>query len=152
MEKSSLLLCIDDFRLSDLDDVLRIVNVSFTVDAFKTSDFIELHDSSENTFLVARTKLGAIVGYVVSGVENREGCIISIAIDPRCRGRGLGELLVESIILRVIDKDAETLRLHVNVANKPAIYLYEKLGFVIEQLISEYYSDSSSAYLMRLSL
>jgi DNA-binding MarR family transcriptional regulator len=52
-----------------------------------------------------------------------------MAVSPRMQGKGIGELLGKAIIQRAKEKGALKLYLESNTILKPAISLYEKLGF-----------------------
>ncbi len=75
------------------------------------------------------------------------GHLISIAVAPGFRGRGIGSgLLSETIrVLRDYYK-TESVYLEVRVSNNPAIRLYEKFGFKRARIIKKYYRDGEDAY------
>ncbi|ACS89166.1 ribosomal protein-alanine acetyltransferase RimI like protein [Thermococcus sibiricus MM 739] len=109
-------------------------------------------DSNRETFLVAEYS-GQVVGYVMGYIRpDMEGHIMSIAVDPLYRGNGIGRLLMEAVIDRLIKRGARYIGLEVRVSNKGAIKLYEKLGFKKMKIIRGYYSDGEDAYYMMLDL
>ena len=111
------------------------------------------------TFLVAEAD-GKIVGYVMCRVERilskldrfrfkRAGHIISIAVLPEYRNRGIASsLLSKAIELLRSEYGCEEVFLEVRVSNTPAISLYEKLGFLKVSVSKRYYLDGEDAYIM----
>ncbi len=63
--------------------------------------------------------------------------IYSLAVDPGCRGRGLGAALIESVARRT----RLAISLEVRIDNAPARALYERLGFTAGELLPGYYAD-----------
>ena len=55
--------------------------------------------------------------------------LAKMAVSPKVQGRGIGHLLGKSVIDRAKSLGASTLYLESNTALKPAISLYDKLGF-----------------------
>lgn len=55
--------------------------------------------------------------------------LAKMAVSPRAQGKGVGLLLAESAIKWVKEKGASKIYLESNTKLKPAIKLYEKLGF-----------------------
>lgn len=73
---------------------------------------------------------GCVVGVVAlfrRGEEQFE--LARMAVDPTCRGRGIGRLLALSAIQKAIHRKAKTISLLSNTALGPAISLYRSLGF-----------------------
>ncbi|MCW2118838.1 GNAT family N-acetyltransferase [Flavobacterium sp. 7A] len=70
--------------------------------------------------------------------------IHKIYLLPESQGKGVGKLLVDYIGTRAIEKQFETLLLHVNRFNK-ALGFYEKLGF---KIIEEVDIEIGNGYLM----
>ncbi len=121
--------------------------------------FFKLHyESFPKAFLVAQSG-DRIIGYIMCRVETgrlytgsgvgRQGHIISIAVVPEMRRRGVGTSLMLSAMraLRSYYR-VDEYYLEVRVSNYPAINLYKKLGFEIIKVIRGYYSDGEDAYLM----
>ncbi|MES9993015.1 MAG: ribosomal protein S18-alanine N-acetyltransferase [Candidatus Thiodiazotropha sp.] len=82
-----------------------------------------------------------IIGYGVMSVVIDESHILNICIDPGWQGRGLGMKLTRRLLKVARQHGAETAFLEVRVGNKPAIGLYEKLGFVEIGQRPGYYPD-----------
>ena len=62
-------------------------------------------------------------------------------MDPACRGRGLGQALLESILRLWSDRGAERATLEVRRSNLAAISLYAKLGFNVAGIRRDYYTE-----------
>jgi ribosomal protein S18 acetylase RimI-like enzyme len=54
---------------------------------------------------------------------------ITVAVNPMCRGRGVGTRLLEELIKRALESRLSALSLSVEEDN-PAVRLYERMGFV----------------------
>jgi len=128
---------------------------------YSESFFISLHKSFPETFIVAE-KDGTIVGYIMCRIESglsgisfmplslsKRGHIISIAVLPEHRGKGLGRALIEKALETMMKfYNAKSCYLEVRVSNEPAISLYKKVGFEVQRTIRGYYADGENAYIM----
>ncbi len=86
--------------------------------------------SVESDVLVVRDS-GDAVGYVTCLSESAEmGKIGLIAVAENCRGRGFGELLVRSSLVRLATRGHERVRVVSQARNAESARLYERLGFV----------------------
>ncbi|MBQ2785646.1 MAG: ribosomal protein S18-alanine N-acetyltransferase [Oscillospiraceae bacterium] len=70
-----------------------------------------------------------VVGYVGSQTVCGETDMMNVAVHPDWRRRGIGEILVEQLIVELKRRCSSSLSLEVRSSNAPAIALYEKLGF-----------------------
>lgn len=103
---------------------------------------------SPELFYVAEVD-NEIVGYVVGLIEyGNIGHIISIAVHPRWRRKGIGSKLLMKIEEEFKRKNIKIFVLEVEVDNKPAISLYKKHGYRIIDVIKRYYPGGEDAYLM----
>ena len=92
---------------------------------------------------------GHIVGYAGMWLMVDEAHITTIAVRADWRGRGLGELLLASLIEEATALRAHRVTLEVRVSNDTAQRLYRKYGFHQEGVRARYYSDNSEdAYIM----
>ncbi len=99
-------------------------------------------------FLVAEC-CGQVVGYVVGIIERgNEGHVVSLAVDPKYRGLGIGKSLMIELERRFREFNVSVVKLEVSVRNGVAINLYKSLGYVIAGRAPNYYPDGSDAYLM----
>lgn len=78
-----------------------------------------------------------------------EAHISTIAVHPEWRGRGLGELLVWTMMRQAFWEGATQMTLEVRASNTVAQRLYRKYGFEIMGLRKNYYRDNEEdAYTM----
>ena len=149
------------FTPKDLERVIYI-NRTCLPENYIDQFFIDLYERFPETFIVAEVN-GEIVGYIMCRIEVglsnfglggfiKKGHIVSIAVLPQYRRRGIGYALVSKAMEGMRFYDVKQCFLEVRVSNLPAINLYKKLGFKISKIIRGYYSDGENAYLMTREL
>jgi ribosomal-protein-alanine N-acetyltransferase len=93
-------------------------------------------------FLVAEVD-GNVAGYIVANLRerqgNEEGHILSIAVDPAHRRRGLGTELIKEIVKVFQNKGIRLLSLEVKASNDDARKFYLNLGFEEIGILKRYY-------------
>jgi ribosomal-protein-alanine N-acetyltransferase len=135
------------FERRNLERVLEIERDSFGKDAWPAELFVEYWRESPELFLIAR--LGRrIAGYSITQRNWRGAELESIAVDPRYRGRGVAQALLDATVARL---RGSTLRLMVSVANEPALRFYRQYGFVRKRLVKRYYGAGRDAWRMSLT-
>jgi ribosomal-protein-alanine N-acetyltransferase len=120
--------------------------------------FVDLHQRFPETFIIAEENgknLGYIMCRIEVGLSNlslggliRKGHVVSIAVMPHARRRGVAQAIINKAIEGMQYYRAKQAFLEVRVTNEPAIALYKKLGFEISKTINGYYSDGEDAYVM----
>ncbi|MHA1984790.1 MAG: GNAT family N-acetyltransferase [Candidatus Hodarchaeales archaeon] len=86
----------------------------------------------ENKYSSLIAKDGILIGYCfITIIDKTSGFILDIGITPKFRGKGLGKYLITNSLLNLlkINPDVNQVELAVTLLNKPAINLYQKLGF-----------------------
>lgn len=86
---------------------------------------------------------GHIVGYSGMWIMMDEAHITTIALRVSWRGKGLGELLLASLIEIAAEIGIRRVTLEVRVSNEAAQNLYRKYGFTDEGTRTHYYSDNN---------
>jgi [ribosomal protein S18]-alanine N-acetyltransferase len=112
---------------------------------------------AERNTLVHRLRLErSIIGFAISRIGADEAEILSIAVDPRYRGRGLSRDLLLTHLGHLAGRGVRTIFLEVEEANQPARRLYERTGFTVVGRRERYYQqasgEQSNALLMRCDL
>jgi ribosomal-protein-alanine N-acetyltransferase len=106
---------------------------------------------------VHRLKLGRrVAGFIVSRIGADEAEILSVAIDPRHRGRGLSRDLLLTHLGHLAGRGVRTVFLEVEENNQPARRLYQRAGFATVGRRERYYQqpggEALNALLMRRDL
>jgi len=70
-----------------------------------------------------------VCSLIKSNGKNYDYELAKMAVSPKAQGKGVGLLLAESAIKWAIEQGASKIYLESNTKLKPAIKLYEKLGF-----------------------
>ena len=70
-----------------------------------------------------------VVGYAILSVAAGEAHILNLCVDPRFRGLGYGERLLDEIVERARNADVGAIFLEVRPSNSNALSLYRKKGF-----------------------
>jgi ribosomal protein S18 acetylase RimI-like enzyme len=68
--------------------------------------------------------------------------IYSLAVDPALRGQGVGGQLIRALPTH-LPAQYHTLTLEVRAENSAARSLYDRLGFVVERMLPNYYPDGA---------
>ncbi|MCL4245640.1 MAG: ribosomal protein S18-alanine N-acetyltransferase [Candidatus Dadabacteria bacterium] len=138
-------------RLSDLDGIVAIENVSFPTPWPRR--VLEREILSNKYFNEVLRFGGMVVGYVFTWTVLDEIHILNIAVHPDFRNMGLGEKIMRSCLGKAAAKGLNIAILEVRVSNLSARTLYEKLGFRIIHTRRKYYSDTGEdAYVMMYDL
>ncbi|XP_057653740.1 N-alpha-acetyltransferase 30A-like [Diorhabda carinulata] len=82
----------------------------------------------------------------------RRGYIAMLAVDQKYRKLRIGSNLVQMAINEMLLGDADEVVLETEVTNKPALQLYEKLGFVRDKRLFRYYLNGVDALRLKLWL
>ena len=129
--------------------MVEIEKASFGRDAWPPELFLEYFLGSPELFLVAR--LGRrIAGYSITQTTWRGAELESIAVDPRYRGRGIAQALLQATIAGL--DGASALRLMVETANEAALRFYRQFGFIRVRKVPRYYGRGRDAWRMQLKL
>lgn len=115
----------------DLKTVSEIEAVS-NPEPWTYNDFEDsLAKEDGTTILLVAEEESVVIGYLVLYTAAGESEIVTIAVSPSARRRGVGLELIEKAI--AFSKESslyiEEINLEVRFSNEPAIKLYEKLGF-----------------------
>ncbi|TYP53316.1 ribosomal protein S18-alanine N-acetyltransferase [Thermosediminibacter litoriperuensis] len=132
---------IDLMRLEDLDQVIEIEKLSFTNPWSRNAFASELTDNHFSTYIVAKVN-STIVGYAGMWLIVDEAHVTNVAVLPEYRGRGIGELLMRSLMDIAWRNGARRMTLEVRKSNYVAQNLYSKLGFEPMGIRRGYYTDN----------
>jgi ribosomal-protein-alanine N-acetyltransferase len=131
------------FALDDLDRILLIEHRSFPKSPYDGATFVNLYYTYPGTFLVDAEpdpgrKEDRILGYIVFSTD---GHIISIAVHPESRRRGIGRRLVERAL-----KASHTSKVWAEVrkSNQGAQAFYHELGFQVIGMVPDYYGNEEA--------
>lgn len=87
----------------------------------------------------------APAGFVLYRIAADDSEILSIAVGPSCRGRGIAQCMMEEVLRHLYREWVRTLHLEVESGNEPALGLYRRLGFVEVGERPAYYAQGSGA-------
>ena len=149
-------------RRCDPSDIIPVMEINLKTLPEHYSDYFyeSLLAELPEAFLVAEIER-KLVGYIMCKIEYgfsnfkklgfvKKGHVVSVAVLPEYRKKGIGRALIEEAIAGVKLKKSDELYLEVRCSNTEAIRLYEKLSFVIKQRLKAYYRDGEDAYLMAI--
>jgi len=163
---------VEPMTLADIDQVMEIEQVAFPAPWSARAYRYEITENDHSTMLVVRSagaglrvrpegpwmrlarhlrlvRPGPVLGYAGFWLLVDEAHICTIAVHLSWRGRGLGELLLISLLDRSIELGARVATLEVRVSNQVAQDLYRKYSFEIVSRRKRYYTNNNEdAYIM----
>jgi ribosomal-protein-alanine N-acetyltransferase len=111
---------------------------------------------AERNTLVHRLRQGRkTIGFAVSRMAADEAEILSIAVEPKHRGRGLSRNLLLTHLGHLAGRGVHTVFLEVEEHNQPARRLYDRAGFAVTGRRERYYrqdGEQLNALIMRRDL
>ena len=91
-------------------------------------------------------------GMVLARIAGDEGEVLTLAVVPANRRRGLGRALLGAALQEIRDRGARVVFLEVSEANQAARALYAAAGFVEVGRRRRYYADGTDALVLRAAL
>lgn len=152
---------IRQFKPEDLETVMEI-NRTCLPENYSSSFFLDIYAKCPEGFLAALND-DRVVGYIMCRLERgfsemsrfrlvKKGHVVSIAVIPEQRRRGIATRLVQEAMKGLAEKEAEECFLEVRISNKAAQELYKKLGFRDTRSIPFYYQNGEGAVVMSRTL
>jgi ribosomal-protein-alanine N-acetyltransferase len=131
------------FSLTDLDRILQIEHLAFPKSPYDGMTFVQLHWLHPGTFWVymgkgSKKEEDQLLGYLIF---SRDGHMISIAVHPHHRRKGIGRGLIEEAVQRF---HLKKLWAEVRRSNGGAQSFYLNLGFKIVDEVPNYYGNEDA--------
>jgi ribosomal-protein-alanine N-acetyltransferase len=149
------------FTPNDLQSVMQI-NRETLPENYTDYFFMDLYERFPEAFVVAEED-HTIVGYIMCRIEVglsnmglggliRKGHVVSIAVLPQARRKGVAQALLNTAMDGMRFYKAKQCYLEVRVTNDAGVALYKKLEFEVSRTVHGYYSDGEDAYVMSKKL
>jgi len=138
-----------------MPDIMRLIqkDLSEPYSIYTYRYFI--HNWPQLCFLAmdGKTCVGAIVCKLdMHRIVVKRGYIAMLAVDEKYRKRKIGSNLVLKAIRAMVADGADEIVLETEITNKPALRLYENLGFVRDKRLFRYYLNGVDALRLKLWL
>jgi ribosomal protein S18 acetylase RimI-like enzyme len=139
----------------DVDAAARLERSSFDAFQLDQGRLAYLVRSPRSIVRVAECG-GHVVGHAVSLIRRGRGMtwgrLYSIAVDPACRGTGIGRRLLEDAMARLAKGGATRVLLEVERTNAAAVGLYERSGFCAVETLADFYGPGRDGVRMTRDL
>ncbi len=119
-------------RPEDTDVIRRIAQGYWGHD--EVFAFGRLYPILEQQTLVADAG-GAVAGFAACRTEDTTGYVLALAVPPLYQGLGVGSSLLSSAVHELAKAGAEVIRLSTTNDNLPALSLYQRRGFTVEEVL-----------------
>ena len=126
---------------ADLDGIIAVDDSSFDRPWTRAMYEADLENPSVTRIYVIRTAEFRVAGYCAAWLLVPELHINNVAIRPECRRRGLATFLLEHVLEASVAEGATRATLEVRRSNHAARALYEGLGFRVQGVRYDYYTD-----------
>lgn len=115
-----------------------------------------IQDPAVTPAFIACDRKRNLAGFAVLRMAEDEAELLSIAVAPKWRRRGVGRALMDAALADLLHSPARHLFLEVDRTNQSAIALYRRLGFADVGTRKNYYpradGSAGTALVMRLAL
>lgn len=139
-------------RPASLDDISAILEIENKTNQIPWSKAQFISSMEVGHYSVVLYEDNKILGFAIYSPIIPESHLLNIAIHPYHQGKGLGNKLLQTVILQNKVIGVKVISLEVRVSNFPAINLYQKSGFEKDAIRPNYYSDSSKEDALLMSL
>jgi ribosomal-protein-alanine N-acetyltransferase len=143
-------IAIRSFEPEDIAAVARLEEILFPEPWSEMMLRDEL-EAAGRTYLISADGT-EIVGYGGVMLIGSDAHIMTLAVVPAARRRGVGSQLMLSLVDAAIAAGAEHLTLELRVSNEPARALYEKFGFAPVGIRPRYYRDEDALVMWALDV
>ncbi|HOG45528.1 MAG TPA: ribosomal protein S18-alanine N-acetyltransferase [Anaerolineae bacterium] len=153
LDMTELMFYVEPMQQSDVATVATIERRVFTMPWSSNAYSYELRANPLSHYFVARARAlkrgldargldPSVIGYGGFWLMLDEAHVCTLGVHPDWRQRGVGELLLSTMIGEAARLNAHVVTLEVRVSNQAAQNLYQKYGFAAVGLRRGYYSDN----------
>ena len=135
---------------SDLEEAYKI-ELDVNPSPWKYETFLSSFEVGHKGLICKKDNL--MIGFIIFSTISPEAHILSISVRNEMQSKGIGTLLLKSMLDQCKVMNYKKIFLEVRVSNVKAINFYEKFGFSKDAIRNNYYTDNSEdALLMSLSI
>ena len=135
---------------SDLEEAYKI-ELDVNPSPWKYETFLSSFEVGHKGLICKKDNL--MIGFIIFSPVNPEAHILSISVRNEMQSKGIGTLLLKSMLDQCKVMNYKKIFLEVRLSNVKAINFYEKFGFSKDAIRNNYYTDNSEdALLMSLSI
>lgn len=143
--------------LSHLQDILEILNAHAAFENFSRFGLnwtpAQIEHSLKTPYSFGLKTEGSLLAFILGRrVDDSTYEVDMTMTDPKALKRGYMEMLFAQIFKTLKGEGYHQVWLEVHAGNRPAVALYQKLGFVEKTRRPRYYPDGESAILMTYTL
>ena len=136
--------------LNDLEEAYKI-ELEVNPSPWKYETFLSSFEVGHKGLICKKDNL--MIGFIIFSPISSEAHILSISVRNEMQSKGIGTMLLKSMLDQCKVMNYKKIFLEVRVSNKKAINFYEKFGFSKDAIRNNYYTDNSEdALLMSLSI
>ena len=134
--------------LNDLEEAYKI-ELDVNPSPWKYETFLSSFEVGHKGLICKKDNL--MIGFIIFSPISPEAHILSISVRNEMQSKGIGTLLLKSMLDQCKVMHYKKILLEVRVSNLKAINFYEKFGFSKDAIRNNYYTDNSEdALLMSL--
>ncbi|KAM3181063.1 hypothetical protein ACTXT7_015090 [Hymenolepis weldensis] len=134
----------------DLDEIVALITKTLS-EPYSLYTYRYFIYNWPDLCLLAIDENGTTVGTIVCKLDYhvgiKRGYIAMLAVEKECRRKGIGSKLVQLALDIMIEQNAQEAA---EVDNKPALGLYEQLGFCRDKYLFRYYLTGKDAFRLKL--
>lgn len=130
---------IREMQFDDLESVMEIENANFSKPWTETGFFTFL--IRDDTLFLVAAEDDHILGYCGIVMIQEEGDITNVSVAKNVQNMGIGQRLMEELLMRTKEKGIQKIFLEVRESNQQAIHVYEKIGFKQISIRKNYYES-----------
>ena len=131
---------IDSMKEEDIDAILDISSLSFSV-CWSKSSYIQELSNPVAKYLVAKIN-SDVVGFAGTWIVLDEAHITNIAVHPNYRQQGIASKILEKLLSYCKTQGCTAYTLEVRSSNEAAKALYKKYNFKQDGVRKGYYEDN----------
>jgi len=135
------------FNLINLDEMTETYDTRFYMQYLSTwPDFCEAVEHPDGTLMAY------MLGKVEGEGDEWHGHVTAVTVAPEFRRLGLAAKLMRNLEARTDEVGGFFVDLFVRCSNKPAIAMYENLGYTVYRRVVGYYGGGEDAFDMRKAM
>ncbi|KKC31512.1 ribosomal protein S18-alanine N-acetyltransferase [Devosia psychrophila] len=135
---------IEPGRMADAKDLARIHSLGF-YRGWPTGEFERFLAEANTPVYVACDAKRRIAGFALIRVVEDESELLTIAVDPKWRGKHIGQALLRAVFDDLLLTPARRMFLEVSEENAAAIKLYTREGFATISTRKGYYAKADGS-------